>query len=262
MYLKVVSFLIGLLSRVTIPTPLRQSCYNLYISKYSIDTKDLTKELDDYKNFQEFFTREVKNREIDNSLIVSPVDCSVVDFGEIKEEIKVKNISYYLDDLLCSKSLADDYRNGSFLTLYLSPSDYHRIHSPVDGKVTEWIGKAGQLKTVNPEKSTIEVLATNERVVSIIEHDLLGKIALIKVGALNVGSIHLNYLNLDLGNHLFKDVYPKKISKVDHDIQIGEEIARFNLGSTVVMCLEKNIIDSKHLKKGMKLKMGQSIPIM
>ncbi len=259
MFLKIISYLTGLITAIRIPKPLRSKIFNLYISFYNVDVSDFTKAIDEFTNFQDFFTREVKNRKIDNSRVVSPVDGTIVDFGKINNEIKVKNFSYYLDAFLCSKDLSRIFKDGYFLTIYLSPKDYHRIHSPIDGKIISWIGKPGRLKTVNPKKSNNYILSTNERIVTLIDNPDLGKLALIKVGALNVGSIYLNYLKLKLGNNLFRNPYPIKPTKVDIGVNKAEEIARFNFGSTVVICTEKNILDLKLLEKTSRLKMGQAI---
>ena len=263
MLLKIISYFAGLISRIKIPKFLRTKIFGLYISFYHVDVNDFKKPIEDFTSFQDFFTREVKNRKIDSSNIVSPVDGKIVDFGKIKDSINVKNFSYYIEAFLCNKKLSKTFENGYFLTIYLSPKDYHRIHSPIQGSITGWIGRAGRLKTVNPKKSNNYVLSTNERVVTLIDSSELGKLALIKVGALNVGSIYLNYLKLNLGNNLssliLRNPYPQEISKVDINVEKGEEIARFNLGSTVVLCTEKDILNLDSLANNQSLKMGQAI---
>ena len=112
----------------------------LYVKLFNIQTDELDKQLKEFTSLESFFVRKlisgsrsVKGKESD---IVSPVDAKLEQFGEVDDTlIEVKGIAYSIEDLLQDEEMIARYRHGAFLVLYLSPKDYHRIHSPADGVV-------------------------------------------------------------------------------------------------------------------------------
>ena len=149
-----------------------------------------------YKSFNDFFTRKLKSeyRPInpDINTITSPVDGMVVQLGKIEKEtlIQAKGIKYNVGDLIKDKTLAKTFRNGFFITIYLAPKNYHRIHSPFSGTIEETRYLEGNLYSVNFQ-STRKIQSlynNNERTFCYVKSDDF-YYGLVSVGAAMVGSI-------------------------------------------------------------------------
>lgn len=126
------------------------------------------------------------------------------------------------------------------MVLYLSPTDYHRIHVPVTGQVVEREHIGGKVYPVNDFGLTHmkRVLSRNERLITYIKHNS-GEAAVVKVGAMNVSSI-------------------KYVQPIVNSVEKGDELAYFEFGSTVVLVLEDNTYTPrKDLQVGLKVKMGE-----
>lgn len=257
--MKTLSAIVGVLATITIPRFLRPFFFLPYCLFYKVNRQELPRAIKEFRNFQDFFTREIESklRPIAGSRYVSPVDGLLVEFGYFSEnkEIEVKSLSYLLNEFIPDSSLNKYFRDGLYLILYLSPKDYHRIHCPLDCTLSGYFRVSGDLKTVNPSQGAKlpKILATNERVISILEDQIGKKVALVKVGATNVGSITFS-LSHD-------SVYPTNYTNSGQSIKKGQEVAKFNLGSTVVLCFEKNSFSSINLKVGQHYKMGQELEL-
>ena len=232
-----------------------------FVSKYKVNlTEALLEDIDEYKHFNDFFTRALKDgsRPISDSKVVSPVDGVVSQFGSIKESmiVQAKGKEYSVEALLADNSINDLYT--SFATIYLSPKDYHRIHMPFDGSLKSMKYIPGNLFSVN--QSTVndidEVFARNERLVCFFDTEY-GEIALVMVGAIFVGSMETSW------EGQITPPYTKSIKTYDYDsrqieLSKGEELGRFNMGSTVILVLPKES-PKLNLETGQFLNMGQSI---
>ena len=149
-----------------------------------------------YKSFNEFFTRALKDgvREIDadQTSIVSPADGAISQLGKIKDGdvFQAKGQSFSVDKLIGDPQLAAPFINGEFATVYLSPRDYHRVHMPFAGTLTETLYIPGELFSVN--QTTAEnipgLFARNERMVCLFDTEL-GRMAGGFGGAMNGGGI-------------------------------------------------------------------------
>lgn len=259
-----VSRLAGYLADLKVPTPLLKSVIQVYSKFYSIQLDEVKKPLSAFKSFNEFFTRELKKnaRPIDatpNS-IVSPVDGTVAEFGDIENGLLVqaKGVYYTLNDLV-GKKLSTEFEEGYFVTIYLSPADYHRIHTPVDGKVKSFSYFSGNLWPVNSigVKHVGSLFAVNERIVTPIQSGI-GDVLLIKVGATIVGKISMDYHELETNqckepSRFNIPVIPAKKYKK------GKEIGKFQLGSTVILIFSKNQMTPFELEKNKKVKLGEVI---
>ncbi|WP_338040196.1 archaetidylserine decarboxylase [Methylocucumis oryzae] len=157
----------------------------------------LNTDINSYQTFNEFFTRALKPdcRPVANDKqgLVSPADGLVSQAGRIIEGclIQAKGFSYSAQELLGGDSaLAETFNNGLYTTIYLSPKDYHRLHMPMTGTLTEMIHVPGRLFSVNTATSnTVPGLyARNERVCCIFDTEF-GTMALVLVGAMIVNSI-------------------------------------------------------------------------
>jgi phosphatidylserine decarboxylase len=219
-----------------------------------------------YPNFNAFFTRPLADGmrplATDDNALCSPVDGRVSEAGEIDGEriFQAKGHDYSLLQLIGGRAEdARAFEDGKFATLYLSPRDYHRIHMPLGGRLLAMHYVPGRLFSVAPH--TVRVVpglfARNERVVAIFETDA-GKIAMVLVGAINVAAIETVWAGLitppngrEAVHRDYRDDAPT--------LATGEEMGRFNMGSTVILLAEKNATWCDDLKAGRPLQMGQLI---
>ncbi len=214
----------------------------------------------DYKSFNDFFTRSLEPgaRPVDGgeTILVSPVDGFVSEFGAIENGrlMQAKGVYYTAAELLGDEALADNFAGGSFITLYLAPANYHRIHAPTKGRLTRTIALPGELFSVNATTATHlpGLFARNERL-SCIYDSSQGTAAIVFVGALIVASIET----------VWKDAvspYQRRETR-DHDwaFEQGAEMGRFLLGSTVVLCLPAGIRFADSLEPGARVRMGMRL---
>ena len=259
------SMIFGWLTLVPLPEGIMTPLISWYSKKYGVILEEAVVPEGGFRNFNMFFTRELKKnaRKIDKSAgsVVATTDSRADQFGNITKEriIQAKGITYSVKDLIPSPE-ADKFIGGKFITLYLSPGDYHRIHSPVDGKITGFFNIPGKLFTVQDfmVKNLPDLFSMNERLITYIK-TTKGNVAVCKVGAFNVGKISLAYDNT-VTNRLigkkFEKIYTKNEFK---PVKRGEEIGTFNLGSTVIILFEKGMINFSRIKQGQKVKMGEKI---
>ena len=228
------------ITQIRIPRSFRRHALGYVAKTLNIDLKSAEKPVFEYQSINDLFTRALKPhlRPQGDAWLLSPVDGRMVSHDLIHEGqlLQAKGIRYPLDKLV-PDSNAKVFRFGQCMTLYLSPSDCHRIFSPVTGRVKKTIYVPGALFPVRePYISELPGLyAMNERVISIIETPL-GDVAVVMVAAVNVSTITLQYQ---------KDNTPKKAITVvssNHMIKKGDWLATFHLGSTVVLLTETNAL--------------------
>jgi phosphatidylserine decarboxylase len=247
-------------------TPISRLAIPLFIRRYRINLEEAEKPWKDYPNLLEFFTRKLKPevRPVDPSpdTGISPVDGVISQLGEINEGtlIQSKGITYRVVELLGGDiEQAAAFEGGKFVTIYLSPRDYHRIHAPAGGEVIQVSYIPGQLFPVNEfgVRAIPRLFVRNERLITYLRTSL-GRIAVVKVGATNVGSIRLHFdpeVSTRSAGGSLKKVYepPLALSK-------GQEMGRFEFGSTVILLFEPGKVDwTSDWVPGTALKMGQPI---
>ena len=220
-----------------------------------------------YASFNYFFTRELNEdaREIcsDEKSIASPVDGAVSQLGKINTDLifQAKGHAYSLTQLLGDREdLGKTFKNGQFNTIYLSPKDYHRIHMPIDGTLKEMIHVPGQLFSVNP--TTVEnvpaLFARNERVICLFD-TAAGPMAMVLVGAIFVGSIETVWHG-EVTPPTRKDIRNWKYDEETLSYVKGEEMGRFNMGSTVILLhANKKMEWDKELKADQVVRLGEAI---
>jgi phosphatidylserine decarboxylase len=218
-----------------------------YAKVYRINQDEMEKSLKHYETLQQLFIRKLKAgaRPIDQTTnsIISPVDAVIEDIGMIdkNKEIVVKGKAYSIPEMLGSETIAEKYLDGLFIILYLSPSHYHRIHSPISGVVTrQWsLGRKSYPVNRLGLKYGKKPLSKNYRMITEVSAN--GKhIAIVKVGAMFVNSIELTHPN----EHLVK----------------GQEMAYFSFGSTVVLLFEKDSFElDSRIVVPMGIKVGERI---
>ncbi|WP_432460195.1 archaetidylserine decarboxylase [Agarivorans sp. QJM3NY_25] len=222
-----------------------------FISRYQVDMQDaLNPDPASYPSFNAFFTRPLKPDArpiVDGAQnLAHPVDGAVSQLGPIQHGriIQAKGHDYSACELLGgNKTLAEEFSDGDFATIYLAPKDYHRIHMPCDGKLRSMIYVPGQLFSVNPltAANVPNLFARNERVVAIFDTEF-GPMAMVLVGATIVASIETVWsgtVTPPRGKQVFSWDYR------DQDLHFakGDEMGRFKLGSTVVMLFAKDAIE-------------------
>ena len=212
-----------------------------FVRKYGVNMDEaLDSNIASYASFNDFFTRALKPgaRPLATSDLISPVDGAISQFGPISGDqiFQAKGHRYSTTTLVGGDAaLAARFNNGSFATLYLSPKDYHRIHMPCDGRLTQMIYVPGDLFSVNPTtaRGVPGLFARNERVVCVFE-SAHGPFVLVLVGATIVGSMATVWHGLVSPPRL-PDVRTWNYADQKVELKRGDEMGRFLLGSTVVL---------------------------
>jgi phosphatidylserine decarboxylase len=240
----------------------------LFIKQYGVNMSEaLYSDPEHYSSFNEFFTRELKPdaRTIcdDEDQLAMPVDGAVSQLGDIKHDsiFQAKGHNYSLTTLLGGKpEVAAPFKDGKFATIYLSPKDYHRIHMPIDGTLTDMLYIPGELFSVSPltAQRVPGLFARNERVVAIFNTEI-GKFALVLVGATIVASIETVWagtISPPIGKNVQHWQYPLEGEHAVH-LKKGQEMGRFKLGSTIVACFEANRLEFSELAEGDPTRLGE-----
>lgn len=259
-----VSRAFGLISEVDLPPGARQVVNTTFAQLVGVNLSEAEHNPGAYKSLNAFFTRRLKPnaRPIatnDPDAMVSPVDGRLTQFGPIVKDtmIQAKGKVYNLVELLDSAVEAEAFRRGHYATIYLSPKDYHRIHSPAQGVLEKVAYIPGHLWPVNPlSVNNIERLfAINERLITYLGKTNMERVAVIKVGATCVGRIGLSFdeFESNQGFRRRRDMRFPEAAPLDH----GSELAVFNLGSTVILLIANpdfsfrdDLIDGQMLKMG------------
>lgn len=263
---KFMTTIAGRLARVQSPSVKNYLIKN-FISKFNVDMKEALEENpENYANFNDFFIRHLKSnsRIIANSPVVSPVDGFVSEIGEISsgQLLQAKGRYYTVEDLLaCNSNKANQFINGIFATLYLSPRDYHRVHMPIDGILQEMIYVPGKLFSVQPllTKTRANLFARNERIVAFFDTEL-GSMAIVMVGAVIVGGMSTSWHGeIQRNARQERFLYPSA-KKECVDFKKGDEIGYFKLGSTVIVIFgnDSKVKWRENIKAGDRILLGQS----
>ncbi len=258
------SRIFGYITRIPLPSFMMSAIIKWYSRRFNLkDEFDIPE--GGFRTMDDFFTRRLRagvhviDRGKDS--IVSPVDARIDEFGKITDGtlIQAKGITYSLKDLVPSE-YGNRFSNGFFMTLYLSPGDYHRIHSPVDGNIEGFFHIPGKLYTVQEfmVAGLHGLFSLNERLISYISTHQ-GAVAVCKVGAMNVGRISLSYNDIVTNRTLRKkqEVFFKDNASIP--VKKGDELGTFHLGSTVILLFENNALKPVKISKGQTVRVGDKI---
>ncbi len=261
------SRLIGRLAECENPA-IKNYIIKSFAKQFNVDLSEAKiEQAEGFSHFNDFFTRELKEGmrpicPLEDS-IVSPADGAVSELGDIDlgSIMQAKGQYYSLVDLLAGDlDATDTYLGGKFATIYLSPKDYHRVHMPVDGRLTKMSYVPGRLFSVNQATANQipGVFARNERLICHFESEQ-GPFVLILVGAMIVAGIETVWAGQV--TPLSATVQHQKYGNGDHiELKKGEEMGRFKLGSTAIILFPKGRNEwSTALKNGTPLKMGETI---
>lgn len=247
------SAFLGFISGRDAPKWLLRPFLKLYIWKYNIDVSQFDIGVDEVKSFTDFFTRKFKpnQREFKGNLI-SPAESVLSDYGEIRKNqiVEIKGMGCRLHDFFTSIPENDFH---SFAIFYLSPADYHRVHAPFDMEIKRVVYIPGDLYSVKPKSvEKNDTLFCENRKVVLYGNCPFGKFAMILVGALIVGKIVLNF-----GNRPKSRKY--KVEDLQINLSKGEEVGVFELGSTVILLMEKDILKEISVGKGKHVLVGSNL---
>ena len=238
-----------------------------YFYKPNLD-ESINKRPQDFRSFNDFFTRklESKSRPInqDTDTIISPVDGTVVSLGNLKEGtlIQAKGISYDVSDLIQDQALENTFKNGCYVTIYLAPINYHRIHFPFSGTIEKTKYLKGNLYSVNASSARRikSLYSKNERTFTFVKSESLSY-GLVSVGAAMVGSI-VPFWNEEINSkkehlvNLWNQGPDEDLLRVSK----GKELGYFQMGSTVILLFPSDIqIDKNFLYEAKPVKFGEEL---
>ncbi|RCI03615.1 hypothetical protein CU098_008171 [Rhizopus stolonifer] len=209
-----------------------------FIKFHKICLDEVAEPLSSFKTFNAFFYRTLKpgsrppDSPEDPTVAVSPADSRMTAFETVSEATRlwIKGLDFSLKKLIGDNQSAQDFEGGSLAVFRLAPQDYHRFHSPVDGLITKVRHISGQYYTVNPMaiRTTIDVFGENARTVVWIDSKEFGKVAVVCVGAMLVGSIIIT-------------------AQVGSEIKRTDEMGYFAFGgSTLVVVFQKDKMHFDH----------------
>ena len=236
------SRLMGKLAQLEKPVALKNSMISAFVKHYGVNMAEAREpDFRQYASFNAFFTRHLRPdaRRIDASLstIVSPADGAISAIGRIQSGtlLQAKGHTYTLTALLGGdENAARPFAAGHFMTAYLSPRDYHRVHMPFSGRLDRMIYVPGKLFSVNTRttEQVPQLFARNERVISYFQTDQ-GPMAVIMIGAMIVASMATTWAGV------LTSPKDRNLHTQDYDGSLflakGDEIGYFQLGSTVIV---------------------------
>ena len=247
-------------------TPFKNPAIRLFIRVFKVDmTQARHPDPEAYASFNDFFTRKLvpgaRPVAPGADAIVSPADGYISQISSYSghQAVQAKGRVFSMQQLLGG---TDEYgglcEHGKFATVYLSPSDYHRVHMPLDGSLVEMIHIPGRLFSVAPyaAETVSNLYARNERVVSIFR-TCTGYMAVVMVGAVNVAAIEISWHGL-VTPPRGKAVHRRKYASVE--LKKGEELGVFNMGSTAIVAFDSDSIEwDPGIRLQQPVKMGQAL---
>ncbi|WDE97898.1 archaetidylserine decarboxylase [Lentisphaera profundi] len=246
--------------------PMSKTLIPWFAKRYNINLEEAEKDISEYPCLNQFFTRHLKAgvrpiHQVDNPLsVVSPVDGKIAQMGEIINGtlIQAKGLDYQLNHLIGSTMEAEAFQDGYYMTIYLAPTDYHRMHHYASGFIKKMRVIPGQLFPVNvlAVNNVRNLFPINERITTYIENKIGQKSAIVKVGATVVGKIKLAYHKAESN----KGLAMAKTFETPIEVTKGDELGYFAMGSTVIMLFEKDSFKVQaSLKAGDAVQMGQDL---
>jgi len=232
----------GFLAQLESPKWLKDSLISMFVSYFDVDMMEAEEpDTTRYKSFNDFFTRRLRNgaRPLAAADVICPADGVISQLGEIEQGkiLQAKGSYYTVEELLGGDvERAAQFHGGNFATIYLSPKDYHRVHMPVSGVLTESLYVPGKLFSVNTvtAENVDRLFARNERLVCYFDTPR-GPVAVILVGAMIVAGIETVWAGRVAPP-------PRQAQRVDYqhlpdavELEKGAEMGRFCLGSTVIL---------------------------
>lgn len=258
------SRLAGMLAESRTPW-LRDALIRRFVAAFDVDLSEAARGIGEFASFNDFFTRELQPgaRPLADAaqFILSPADGAISQLGPITggRILQAKGRDYSVAGILGGDTDAARFEGGRFMTIYLSPRDYHRVHMPAAGRLQASAYLPGDLFSVNQvtAEGVERLFARNERLACLFDGPD-GRFASIMVGAMIVAGIDTVWPNT-FRTHA-RAVVREDFTAAAHDFAAGDEMGRFYLGSTVVLLFEPGRVEwLEGLKAGDPLRMGQAI---
>lgn len=235
---------------------------------FGIDMDEAEHPIEHYESILELFTRRLKPGlrvlDPDPSALLCPVDGKLDAFGTIRDGtlVQAKGRSYTLSALLTDEASARRFEGGSYLTLYLSPRDYHRVHAPAAVGVRSALHVPGALWPVNQSavREVDGLFAKNERLVLDLECAALGDLAYVMVGATNVGHMRV-YFDDEVVTNVPGPTIGRKTYAPPRPLGRGAELGVFEMGSTVILAMTERVKLEPSLSSGMSIRVGQRLGV-
>ena len=259
---------LGAACRIPAPRPVMRAVIRGFARRYGVDAGEAERAIEEYPTFTEFFTRRLKPgvRPIapGERVPVSPVDGTVGEVGDIVDGrlLQAKGKHYTLAGLFGGPRAEEDARRfagGSFVTIYLAPCNYHRIHAPLGGSITGYINVPGTLWPVNSigVRNVEGLFCVNERLTTFLGTPR-GPCAVVAVGAMNVGRIRAVYDDVVTNARRTRAVQRKEYEK-PIPIAKGGELAIFEMGSTVVVVFAPGVKIAAEVLPGRAIRLGERL---
>lgn len=260
-------------ARRSIPKPLRRPFYSAFARFVGADPSEADRDLAEYPSFGEFFARRLRDGARDFSLgpdeIASPCDGRLAVTGAVDDGsmVQAKGRTYHLDELLAEPGATARFAGGWYGTIYLSPADYHRVHSPVSGEIVAYDYVPGLLWPVSSRfvRNIDGLFSRNERAIVHLE-TAQGPVAVVLVGTIGVGNLWLSHCPSPDGatgsdsrgwraggeHRRIELARPIKVAR-------GDELGAFLLGSTVVMAFPRGAEPPTGIEPGAVVRCGQPL---
>ena len=261
-----VSRLVGAATRLPLPRSIGPRVMRAFARRYGVDLAECD-DLSSFRTFGEFFARPLRPglRPVapGEGVVVSPVDGVVSQAGVARDGklVQAKGIDYGVAALLADAEMGRRFLGGAYVTIYLSPRDYHRIHFPLAGRVAGWRYVPGLLWPVNAASVSLVpgLFTVNERLVTLLDSSL-GRVAIVAVGATIVGRVRASY-DAEVPRTNRAGARPQA-----HDylqpipVEKGQELGAFEMGSTVILVFEEGRVAlSGALAAGGAVRVGEPI---
>jgi len=257
------SHVAGRLANRTVPERLRAPVYRAFGRVFGAAMEEAELALSAYPTLNTFFTRSLKPglRPVAQDALVSPADATVGASGSVTDDVLVqaKGRTYSLAALVGDDALAHRLNGGTFITLYLAPRDYHRVHVPMDGAITEATYIPGELWPVNVHAvmHVADLFAVNERIVVTIRPSGGGVVSVVLVGATLVGMTRVVFD--DLHTNARRREVQRRIYEPPLSVRAGGPLGHFEFGSTVILICSPDAGALTPLAEWQTVRVGQRL---
>jgi phosphatidylserine decarboxylase len=259
---------VGWGARRRVPRALRGPVYSAFARVVGARLDEVELPLEEYPSFGSFFARRLRPdaRPIaaGEGALICPCDGAVAAFGRASSGhlIQAKGKRYGLERLLVDPELARRLADGPYLTIYLAPRDYHRVHAPTRAELVGYAYVPGALFPVNPffSRHIDNLLTVNERIVMWLE-GASGAMAVVMVGAAGVGNVTLCHPHVEARDLRSARAVRRVRVRERIPIERGQELGAFHLGSTVIMVFEPGRVELADLAVGRSVCFGQPIGV-
>jgi phosphatidylserine decarboxylase len=247
------------------PRPLLSRAIRLYSRVYGVKLEEAALAPESFGTFVEFFTRELKpgsrTLDPDPAVLCSPADSTLLSVPCLRSDalVQAKGLSYSMAELVGSEEWAALWDGGSYLNFYLHPADYHRFHAPCEMRVLEAVHLPGRLLPVNDwsRRQVQGLFAGNERIV-VRAAVAGGEMLVVLVAATSVGKVRVVF-----DEHLTTHNGAREPERRSYAEPVllgrGDELGRFELGSTVIVLLQRGVAEVDEREPDRPIRLGERV---